>query len=104
MRPDRIVLGECRGAELVTLLSALNTGHDGGAGTLHASSLGDVPARLEALGALAGLDARALARQAVSALHAVIHLERGPYGHRVAALGRFRLRASGELDVEEMSP
>ena len=57
MRPDRLVVGECRGAELRELLAALNTGHDGGAGTLHANSLADVPARLEALGALAGLDA-----------------------------------------------
>jgi len=55
MRPDRLVLGECRGAEVRELLAALNTGHDGGAGTLHANSLDDVPARLEALGALAGL-------------------------------------------------
>lgn len=76
MRPDRIVLGECRGAELRDLLAALNTGHDGGAGTLHANSLDDVPARLEALGALAGLGARAVARQAVSAIDAVLHLER----------------------------
>ena len=50
MRPDRLVVGECRGAELRELLGALNTGHDGGAGTLHANSLADVPARLEALG------------------------------------------------------
>ena len=55
MRPDRLVVGECRGAELRELLGALNTGHDGGAGTLHANSLADVPARLEALGALAGM-------------------------------------------------
>ena len=65
MRPDRLVVGECRGEEVRELLAALNTGHDGGAGTLHASGLGDVPARLEALGALAGLDDRALARQVV---------------------------------------
>src|SRR5690606_11128951 len=55
MRPDRIVLGECRGGELVTMLAALNTGHDGGGATLHASRLEGVPARLEALGTLAGL-------------------------------------------------
>ena len=54
MRPDRLVVGECRGAELRELLGALNTGHDGGAGTVHANSLADVPARLEALGSLAG--------------------------------------------------
>ena len=50
MRPDRLVVGECRGAEVRELMSALNTGHDGGAGTLHANGLDYVPARLEALG------------------------------------------------------
>lgn len=88
MRPDRIVLGECRGAEVATLLSALNTGHDGSAGTLHANRLEDVPARIEALGALAGLSSQAVARQAASALHLVVHLAREPNGRRVvAALG-----------------
>lgn len=104
MRPDRIVLGECRGAEIVTLLTALNTGHDGGAGTLHASSLDDVPARLEALGSLAGLRPDSLARQAVSALHAVVHLERGAHGHRVAAIGELRLGAGGLLEVGAAQP
>lgn len=102
MRPDRIVLGECRGAELLTLLAALNTGHDGGAGTLHASSLADVPARLEALGALGGLAPPALARQVCAALHLVVHLERSAAGqHRLAALGRFQLRGD-VLTVEEL--
>src|SRR4029450_10131860 len=55
MRPDRLVIGECRGAEVVDLLGALNTGHEGGAGTLHANAATDVPARLEALGLLGGL-------------------------------------------------
>lgn len=92
MRPDRLVLGECRGAEVRELLSALNTGHDGGAGTLHANSLDDVPARLEALGALAGLSPPALARQAVSALGAVLHVERDARGRRrVAAIGELVL-------------
>ena len=104
MRPDRIVLGECRGAELLTLLSALNTGHDGGAGTLHASGVADVPARLEALGALAGLSPAALARQAHSALHLVVHLERRPSGRsRVAALGRLALHGEA-LAVEAFEP
>jgi pilus assembly protein CpaF len=102
MRPDRIVLGECRGAEVATLLSALNTGHDGSAGTQHASRIAHVPARLEALGALAGLDPRALARQAASALHGVIHLERGGSGHRVVAVGRLRLDRDGLLGIEEV--
>lgn len=91
MRPDRLVLGECRGAEVRELLAALNTGHDGGAGTLHANSLDDVPARLEALGALAGLSPAALARQAVSAIGAVLHVERDAGGRRVAAIGRLGL-------------
>lgn len=76
MRPDRIVLGECRGPEVRDVLTALNTGHEGGWATLHANSPADVPARLTALGALAGLDETAVAAQAVSALDAVIHLRR----------------------------
>jgi pilus assembly protein CpaF len=85
------VLGECRGAEVRELLGALNTGHDGGAGTLHANSLDDVPARLEALGALAGLSPEAVARQAVSAIGAVLHVERDGGIRRLAALGSFAL-------------
>ncbi|MBC9928249.1 MULTISPECIES: CpaF family protein [unclassified Leucobacter] len=99
MRPDRIVLGECRGAEVLTLLSALNTGHDGGAGTLHASALADVPARLEALGALAGLGPEPLARQVIAALRVVVHLERGAAGNRIAAVGQLGIGASGALEV-----
>ena len=76
MRPDRIVLGECRGPEVRDVLTALNTGHEGGWATLHANSPADVPARLTALGALAGLDEIAVAAQAASALDAVIHLRR----------------------------
>jgi pilus assembly protein CpaF len=92
MRPDRLVVGECRGPELRELLAALNTGHDGGAGTLHANSLDDVPARLEALGATAGMTADAVARQAVSAFDLVVHLERHQGRRRVAQVGRLRLR------------
>ncbi len=97
MRPDRLVLGECRGAEVRELLSALNTGHDGGAGTLHANSLDDVPARLEALGALAGLGVSAVARQAVSAIDAVLHVERGAGVRRIAQLGRLAVDGNGRL-------
>ncbi len=102
MRPDRLVVGECRGDEVRELLSALNTGHDGGAGTVHANSLHDVPARLEALGALAGLDDRALARQAASAIGLVLHVERGANGaRRVAAAGRPVVGDDGRLVIEE---
>ncbi|MCK8478667.1 TadA family conjugal transfer-associated ATPase [Microbacterium aurugineum] len=104
MRPDRLVVGECRGEEVRELLSALNTGHDGGAGTMHASGLRDVPARLEALGALAGMDATALARQAVSAFSVVLHLDRTPEGvRRIRQTGRLVLVAD-RLDIEEVSP
>ncbi len=89
MRPDRLVLGECRGAEVQDLLSALNTGHDGGAGTLHANSLADVPARLEALGALAGMSDRSIARQAGSSIGLVVHVERVAGVRRVSGFGRF---------------
>lgn len=102
MRPDRLVLGECRGAEISTLLAALNTGHDGGAGTLHASRLSDVPARLEALGALAGMEDRALGRQAVSALHTIVHLKREAQGHRIVALGKLLLSPLGTLAIREL--
>jgi len=100
MRPDRLVVGECRGAEIRELLGALNTGHDGGAGTLHANSLADVPARIEALGALAGLDASAIARQAVSAIGTVLHVERTPTGRRLAQFGQFALDTRDRLTMQ----
>lgn len=101
MRPDRLVLGECRGAEIRELLLALNTGHDGGAGTLHARGIAEVPARLEALGALAGMDAASLARQAVSALHAIVHVERRGGRRRVVGIGRLTLNGD-RLSVREV--
>lgn len=104
MRPDRLVLGECRGGEIRELLGALNTGHDGGAGTLHANSLTDVPARLEALGALAGLGPEAVARQTVSAIQLIVHLERLGGSRRVQALGRFALDARDRLVVVAAPP
>lgn len=83
MRPDRLVVGEFRGAEMVELLVALNTGHEGGAATLHANSAADVPARLAALGGLAGLPGAAVTSLAASALQVVIHLRRLRDGQRV---------------------
>lgn len=104
MRPDRLIVGECRGEEIRDLLTALNTGHDGGAGTLHASGLADVPARLEALGALAGMDPPALARQAVSAFAYVLHLVRPSGGvRRLAQVGVLRLDRE-HLGIEEVRP
>jgi pilus assembly protein CpaF len=76
MRPDRLVVGECRGAEVVDLLGALNTGHEGGAGTLHANTAMDVPARLEALGLLSGVPRAAIHAQLAAALRVVVQMRR----------------------------
>jgi pilus assembly protein CpaF len=100
MRPDRLVVGEVRGAEVVDLLTALNTGHEGGCGTIHANSAADVPARLEALGALAGLTREAIHSQIASALHAVIHLTRTPNGHRqITEIRTFTRNATGQIST-----
>lgn len=88
MRPDRVVVGEVRGAEVVDLLAALNTGHDGSAGTIHANSATEVPARLAALGALGGLSGPALAAQVAASIHVVIGVRRDAAGRRhVAEIG-----------------
>ena len=98
MRPDRIVLGECRGAEVREVLAALNTGHDGGCATVHANAAADVPARLEALAALAGMSREAVAAQAASAFDAVLHLRRSDRRY-VAEVGVVRRGEAGELEV-----
>ncbi|WGP11675.1 TadA family conjugal transfer-associated ATPase [Streptomyces sp. SH5] len=85
MRPDRLVVGEVRGAEVTELLAALNTGHEGGCGTVHANAAEHVPARLEALGTAAGLDRVALHSQLAAALSVVVHLVRDRAGQRRVA-------------------
>lgn len=95
MRPDRLVVGEVRGAEVCELLAALNTGHDGGAGTLHANSPAEVPARLEALAALGGMPRHALHSQLAAAVHVVLHVVRRDGVRRLAAVGV--LERDGEL-------
>lgn len=97
MRPDRLVLGEVRGAELCDMLNAMNTGHEGGCGTVHANSAADVPARLEALAALGGLGRAAVGAQAGAAIQAIIevrrdHGERGQGTRRVAGIEVVELR------------
>lgn len=101
MRPDRVVLGEARGAEVIDLLTALNTGHEGGCGTIHANSVVDVPARLEALASLGGLGREACHAQIAAALRVVIHLRRDHTGRRkVQQIGVFRRGADGLVEVE----
>lgn len=99
MRPDRIVLGECRGAEVREVLMAMNTGHDGGFATLHANSVSVVPARLEALAGLAGMSREAVAAQAAGALDVVLHLRRSREVRYLAEIGLVGRTAGGELEV-----
>jgi len=98
MRPDRLVVGEVRGAEVTDLLAAMNTGHEGGCGTLHANSAADVPARIEALAMAAGMPQAAAHSQLWSAVDAIVHLGRGRDGRRhVAEVAVLRRAASGEV-------
>lgn len=101
MRPDRIILGEVRGREFAAFLSAMNTGHDGGALSCHANGLTEVPARLEALGLLCGWDETVLASQVIHSLHAIVHVERTQFGRRIAGFGSFTLN-DGRLSVREI--
>ena len=87
MRPDRVVVGEVRGPEVLELLAAMNTGHDGCAATLHANGVEDVVARVEALAAPAGLSQSALHAQLASAVQAVVHLVREKGRRRLASIG-----------------
>jgi pilus assembly protein CpaF len=95
MRPDRLVVGEVRGAEVLDLLGALNTGHEGGCGTVHANRAEHLPARVEALAAAAGMPRDAAHSQLAAAVDAVIHLRRLPDGPRRVA-GVAVLTVSGE--------
>jgi pilus assembly protein CpaF len=99
MRPDRLVVGECRGAEVRDLLTALNTGHEGGCGTVHANTAADVPARLQALGALAGMSPAAVALQAGAAFEAVLHVQRHGHDRRLVEIAAVTTPAAGEVVV-----
>ncbi|HIG11131.1 MAG TPA: CpaF family protein [Planctomycetes bacterium] len=84
MRPDRIIVGEVRGAEALDMLQALNTGHDGGVSTIHANSARDALARLETMVLMSGLDlpSRAIREQISSALHILVQVRRFEDGVR----------------------
>lgn len=101
MRPDRIVVGEVRGPEVVDLLTALNTGHDGGAGTVHANSPHEVPARLEALAALGGMDRPALHSQLAAAIQVILHVHRRPDGSRaLREIGLLTRTSTGPVRID----
>jgi pilus assembly protein CpaF len=99
MRPDRLVVGEVRGREVVDLLAALNTGHEGGCATVHANTPADVPARLEALACAAGLTRDAVHSQLAAALDVVIHLVRSGGRRRVAEICVFERGGNGLVQV-----
>lgn len=95
MRPDRIVVGEVRGLEVVDLLAALNTGHDGGAGTVHANTAADVPARIEALAALGGIGRSAVHAQLAGAVQVVLHMTRGQSGRELVEIALLQRGSDG---------
>ncbi len=80
MRPDRIIIGEVRGAEALDMLQAMNTGHDGSLTTVHANAPRDALARLETMVLMAGFDlpTRAIREQIASALNLIVQIERCP--------------------------
>jgi pilus assembly protein CpaF len=85
MRPDRIIVGECRGAEALDMLQAMNTGHEGSMTTIHANNPRDGLSRLETMVLMAGFDLplRAIRDQIVSALDVIVHMERVRDGRRL---------------------
>ena len=100
MRPDRLVVGEVRGREVVDLLAAMNTGHEGGCSTIHANRAEHVPARFEALGSSAGLPRPAVHSQLAAAVDAVVHLRRNHDGaRRVCGIAVLMVRPDGLVDA-----
>lgn len=84
MRPDRIIIGECRGPEVLDMLQAMNTGHDGSLTTLHANSTRDVLARMSSMVLLSGIELplRAVYEMAASAINIIVHVSRFSDGSR----------------------
>jgi pilus assembly protein CpaF len=99
MRPDRLVVGEVRGAEVVDLLAALNTGHEGGCGTVHANSASELPSRIEALALAAGLDRPAAHSQLAAGVDLAVHLARREGVRHLAEIGVVRRGPGGSVEV-----
>jgi pilus assembly protein CpaF len=104
MRADRLIIGEVRGAEVIDWLGALNTGHTGSAGTIHANSIQEVIIRFESLGLMAGLSKEVIHSQLRTALNYVIHIERNSEGKRqVTSIGEFQTGSIGNSFVKELN-
>jgi len=99
MRPDRIIVGEVRGAEALDMLQAMNTGHDGSLSTVHANSPRDAVSRVETMVLMAGFDlpSRAIREQIASALNLVVHIARLRDGRRIVANVTEVLGMEGEV-------
>jgi pilus assembly protein CpaF len=102
MRPDRLVIGEVRGAEIVDLLAALNSGHDGAFATIHANSAAAIPARIEALGVAAGLDRVAVHSQLASAIEIIVHLRRENSRRFVSEISEIQVKDDGLCRVKTL--
>src|SRR5436189_615722 len=105
MRPDRIVVGEVRGAEALDMLQAMNTGHDGSLSTVHANSPRDALSRVETMVLMAGYDlpVRAIRQQVASALDLIVHLERLQDGsRRVTAITEVQRMESDVITLQDI--
>ena len=105
MRPDRIIVGEVRGAEALDMLQAMNTGHDGSLTTVHANAPRDALARIETMVLMAGYDLplRAIRQQIASALDMIVHLERLEDGsRRVTAITEVQRMESEVITLQEI--
>jgi pilus assembly protein CpaF len=106
MRPDRIVVGECRGGEAIDMLQAMNTGHEGSLTTTHANSPKEAVARIETLCLMAGLDlpVRAIRQQIASSIHLIVQQTRLSDGsRRVTSIAEVvGLSDEGEVELREI--
>ena len=105
MRPDRIVIGECRGGEALDMLQAMNTGHEGSLTTVHANSPRDVLSRLEVMALMSGLDlpATAIREQIAAAVHIIVHQGRFSSGlRRVTSIAEVTGIESGRIQMQEL--
>ena len=105
MRPDRIIVGECRGPEALDMLQAMNTGHDGSLSTVHANAPRDALARIETMVLMAGYDlpVRAIRQQVSSALDMIVHIERMEDGsRRVTAVTEVQRMESDVITMQDI--